>query len=267
MKTKIKHRVLVIGTFVLCALFSFDLQAQNSSGEKDKSLMKAIIHTPTNKIENSYSFYERLGFKVISKETPLIVTDGKAIIEVNPDRFARAGIKLFKKSWAQEVPKLKELTALINLPNGFLFYDPSGIAIYLIESDFNYPFMVADSSFSSLGNFAGLTLETADIKSSFIIYEILGFAKNMGAVEKGFVGLIGGDNFNIVLMSPLQSPHLFHNPSLTYFNGKKNLAVIKKIRELNIPIVEEISTFNKEGIVDNIIIRDPGGYGFFIFSD
>lgn len=46
-----------------------------------------------------------------------------------------------------------------------------------------------------------------------------------------------------------------------------NLAVIKKIRELNIPIVEEISTFNKEGIVDNIIIRDPGGYGFFIFSD
>ncbi len=259
-------QLILIGILIF-GLFSFDVSSQNPIGEKDKNLMKAIIHTPTNKIENSYSFYEKLGFKITSKENPLIVTDGKAIIEVNPDRFAREGIKLFKKSWASEIPKLKELTSLINLPNGFLFFDPSGVAIYLIESDFNYPFMVADSSFSSLGNFAGLTLETADIKRSFTIYEILGFAKNMGAVEKGFVGLIGGDNFNIVLMSPLQSPHLFHNPSLTYFNGKNNMAVIKKIRELNIPITEEISTFNKEGIVDNIIIRDPGGYGFFIFSD
>ncbi|MES2138749.1 MAG: hypothetical protein V4511_03520 [Bacteroidota bacterium] len=259
-------RIILTGILIFI-LFSLNLPAQNLIAKNEKNLMKAIIHTPTNKIEKSYSFYEKLGFKVISKENPLIVTDGKAIIEVNPDRFAREGIKLFKKSWASEVTNLKELTSLINLSNGFLFFDPSGIAIYLIESDFNFPFMVADSSFSSLGNFAGLTLETADIKRSFTIYEILGFAKNMGAVEKGFVGLIGGDNFNIVLMSPLQSPHLFHNPSLTYFNGKNNMAVIKKIRELNIPITEEISTFNKEGIVDNIIIRDPGGYGFFIFSD
>lgn len=259
-------QLTLIGILIFI-LFYFDLSAQNSIVEKDKILMKAIIHTPTNKSENSFSFYEKLGFKVISKENPVLVTDGKAIIEVNPDRFAREGIKLFKTSWAQEVPKLKELTALIKLPNGFLLYDPSGIAIYLIESDFNFPFEVADSSYSSLGNFAGLTLETGDISRSFIIYEILGFTKNMGAVEKGFVGLIGGDNFNIVLMSPLQSPHLFHNPSLTYFNGKKNIAIIKKIRELNTPITEEISTFNKERIIDNIIIRDPGGYGFFIFSD
>jgi len=54
---------------------------------------------------------------------------------------------------------------------------------------------------------------------------------------------------------------------LTYFNGKQNLEVIEKIRNNAIPITEEITHFNKEGIVDNIIIRDPGGYGFFIFSD
>ena len=29
----------------------------------------------------------------------------------------------------------------------------------------------------------------------------------------------------------------------------------------------KITQFNKEGIVDNVIIRDPGGYGFFIFND
>ncbi len=54
---------------------------------------------------------------------------------------------------------------------------------------------------------------------------------------------------------------------MTFFNGKDNLNLIAKIREAGIPITEEITHFNKENIVDNIIIRDPGGYGFFIFSD
>jgi hypothetical protein len=54
---------------------------------------------------------------------------------------------------------------------------------------------------------------------------------------------------------------------MTYFNGGNNMAVIGKIRSARIPIAEEITHFNKEGIVDNIIIRDPGGYGFFVFND
>jgi len=258
---------LTLTAILIFVLFSVDLSGQNSMKEKDKNLMKAIIHSPVNNIENSYSFYKKLGFTVISEEKPVLVTDGKIIIEINPDRLARAGIKLFKKSWTQEIEQLKSLTTVIKLPDGFLLYDPSGIAIYLVESDFSFKYSVADSSYSSLGNLAGLTLETGDISKSFIIYEILGFTKSMGAVDKGFVGLTGSDNFGITLMSPLQCPHLFYNPSLTYFNGKNNLAVIKKIRELNITITEEVTAFNKDGIADNIIIRDPGGYGFFIFSD
>jgi len=68
-------------------------------------------------------------------------------------------------------------------------------------------------------------------------------------------------------MQPYSCPHLFFNPSMTFFNGKENLQIIERIRNLDIPITEEIREFNKEGIADNIIIRDPGGYGFFIFSD
>ena len=45
------------------------------------------------------------------------------------------------------------------------------------------------------------------------------------------------------------------------------MEIIEKIRELNFPITEEITHFNDQGIVDNIIIRDPGGFGFFLFSD
>ena len=58
-----------------------------------------------------------------------------------------------------------------------------------------------------------------------------------------------------------------YNPSLTYFNGGKNLPVIAAIREAGIPITEEITHFNEDGIVDNVILRDPGGYGFYIFND
>ena len=54
---------------------------------------------------------------------------------------------------------------------------------------------------------------------------------------------------------------------MTYFNGGNNLAVIQDIREAGIPITEEITQFNDRGEVDNVIIRDPGGYGFFIFND
>ncbi len=68
-------------------------------------------------------------------------------------------------------------------------------------------------------------------------------------------------------MKPNACPHLFFNPSLTYFNGKNNIDIIAKIRALNISITEEITHFNKEGKVDNIIIRDPGGFGFFLFND
>lgn len=75
------------------------------------------------------------------------------------------------------------------------------------------------------------------------------------------------DGFVISLMKPFSCPHLFFNPSMTYFNGKDNLAVIRKIREAGIPITQEITAFNTEGIADNVILRDPGGYGFFVFND
>lgn len=43
--------------------------------------------------------------------------------------------------------------------------------------------------------------------------------------------------------------------------------MIEAVRKAGIPITEEITHFNSEGIVDNIIIRDPGGYGFYVFND
>jgi len=229
--------------------------------------MKSLIHTPTSKLEHSLDFYQKLNFKVISKKEPLIVTDGIAVIEINPDRFARAGVKLFKNKWNKEVAKLKKLTAVHKTKEGYLLSDPSGVWIYLVEGDPKIKYQPAKKSNSVLGNFAGLSIESVDIMKSTTIWKALGF-KISGTPEQGWATCTFDDGFGINIMKPLMCPHLFFNPSLTYFNGKENNpVVIQKIRDLKIPITEEITHFNDKGIVDNIIIRDPGGYGFFIFND
>jgi hypothetical protein len=228
--------------------------------------MQCIVHTPTNKTADSEHFYQTLGFNKIPSGSQLLFTDGKVVIEVNSQRQARAGIKLYQPSWEKERDKLAAFTHLTKLDNGYLLADPSGVWIYLVEGEPDWQAVEVENSYSTLGNFMGVTLETTDLKRSDALYEALGFTRTFGTVEKGMVAF-DHNGFGITVMKPLQCPHLFFNPSISYFNGPNNLAVIEKIRALHIPITEEITHFNKEGKVDNVIIRDPGGYGFFIFSD
>ncbi len=229
--------------------------------------MNTILQTPTNDLNQSLIFYKQLNFKVLSKENPTLVSDGKAVIEINPDRFARAGVKFYKSDWSSTVEKLKKITNVLSIEHGYLLGDNNGVWIYLMESNSTVNFDLGEVENSTLGNFAGLSLETTDIQKSIEVWEILGFSKTMGSVEQGWVAYENQDKMGVSFMQPNSCPHLFFNPSMTYFNGKNNLEIIAKIREVGIPITEEITHFNKEGIVDNIIIRDPGGYGFFIFSD
>jgi len=117
------------------------------------------------------------------------------------------------------------------------------------------------------GQFAGISLETIDINQSIHFWQSIGYTIQSGSRDQGWLTLSNGSGVDISLMKAGSCPHLFFNPSLTYFNGAKNLAIIKQLKTLQVPITEEITHFNKEGIVDNIIIRDPGGLGFFLFND
>lgn len=228
--------------------------------------MNTIIQTPTNDLAKSVDFYKKLQFTILSEADTVLLTDGNVMIEINPDRFARAGVKLYKDSWAKEVYNLKNYTTVLKNEQGYLLSDPSGTWIYLLESE--APSLDhRQAKPSVLGNFAGLSLETVDMQRAVEIWQLLGFPKSMGSMEQGWLSFKNADNVTVSIMKPNACPHLFFNPSLTYFNGKENPDIIQKVRDLSIPISEEITAFNKEGMVDNIIIRDPGGYGFFIFND
>lgn len=229
--------------------------------------MHAIIQTPTSDLSKSQDFYKKLGFTFLSDSDPCIVSDGSVIIEINPERYARAALILKDTSWQDVAEQLEKITDLVETNDGYLINDPSGGLIYLVETEDFEEFESVEKSSSLLGTFAGISFETIAIKRSIEIWKVLGFTKEQGDVSQGWVSLSNEDGFGVSFMIPNMCPHLFFNPSLTYFNGKDNIEIISKIRKLEIPITEEITVFNTENIVDNIIIRDPGGYGFFIFSD
>lgn len=209
--------------------------------------MHTWIHTPTPDLQHSLEFYRKLGFKILSENEPCHVTDGLAFIEINPDRFARAGLKFYADNWKNEVGQLGSTMSHAKIQDGYLLRDFNGIWVYLIENAPPEAPAKSDTSFALTGNFSGLSIETTDIQKSLDVWKVLGFNEQMGSPEQGWAGCSNADGLTISFMKPLTCPHLFFNPSLTYFNGKEgNPKVIKSIRELEIPITEEITYFNKE---------------------
>ena len=229
--------------------------------------MRSIVQTPTNNLAQSKSFYEKLNFDYHLINNRHYVMDGKLVIEINPDRFARAGVKIYKESWSAEVAALEAFTTVAKIEDGFLLSDSSGVWIYLMEQEFDLGLELDDEGKTLLGNYSGISLEGISIAETYKVWSLIGFKISMGGPNLAWMVTENEDGLAISFMGANSCPHLFFNPSLTYFNGKDNLDVIAKIRAEEIQITEEITHFNKEGIVDNIIVRDPGGLGFFIFSD
>ena len=226
--------------------------------------MKVIIQSPTRNIKLSKGFYTKANFQNLPGTN--YFCDGTSIIELNESQFCRPGVKLLAKSWKEEVKKLTRICSVTTTDDGFLIGDASGLWIYLVESDENIE-IPTNFSASLFGNNQGLSIETPDYDKTVSVWEVIGFKLAMGNKEQGWASLKHEDGLSVSIMAPNVCPHAFLNPSISFFNGKNNIDVISKIRDLKIPIYEEISHFNKEGIVDNIIVSDPGNIGFFIFSD
>ena len=232
-----------------------------------KNSIQTIAQSPTPNLEQSIDFYRRLGFYILSSEPISLVSDGKVPIQINTDRKARAGIRLYKNDWSEVLEKVKPYSNVIEEKGEYVAADPSGVHLYLSQ---NPPAALGDQSQeqpAKTGNFAGISIESLNFERSVQFWQAVGYDISSGGADQGWVSLSNGSSIDISLMAAGSCPHLFFNPSFTYFNGAKNPEVIQSIRETGVPITEEITVFNQEGIVDNIIIRDPGGFGFFLFSD
>ncbi len=227
----------------------------------------AVIQTCTGNLAESKAFYQKLAFELLSEKEPTLFTDGKMLLEINPDNFVRTGLKLYQSDWTETISLLKTVTAVIAFDGGHLVSDSNGVKVYLMDGEFKGDYEITGESKAVLGNFAGLSIEAVDVKKTVQFWKMLGYKKTMGSIEQGWIAFENGTSIGVSIMKPMVCPHLFFNPGLTFFNGGKNLPIIKKIKTVGISIAEEITVFNKEGIVDNVIICDPGGLGFFIFND
>jgi hypothetical protein len=147
--------------------------------------MKTIIQTPTNNIEESLNFYSKLKFGTLTHKNLILVTDGKAVIQINPDRFARAGVKFYSKDWKEAVDQLEKLTPVVKTEEGYLLSDPSGTWIYLVENEEITNAQINSIKPSVLGNFAGISLEVISIKKSFGNLEPFGIFTQHGLSGSG----------------------------------------------------------------------------------
>ncbi len=226
--------------------------------------MRTIIHTPTPDPAASTAYYEALGFELRESAGRSVFCDSQFEVEVNADRKARAGLRLIQPSWSDEIAALDGVAPVHDLDDGHVVVDPSNVWIYLTEGDEGEP--ERSDTPCKLGSFAGLSLETGDLERSAAVWGALGF-KTEADLAASWVTSMNADGFGVTWMRPGNCPHLFFNPGLTFFNSGKNLEIISAIRDAGVEIAEEITVFNDDGVVDNVIVRDPGGYGAFVFND
>lgn len=229
--------------------------------------MQAFIQSPARDLQKSKKFYENLGFVVIQNDEGCFATDGVSVLKLNTDAYARPGLILYIENCSNIIEQLKKHFPVIENKDSFQFVEFSGTVIYLQKQPLYAINFQEGVGASVLGNNSGVSLETPSIAASMEIWQLLGFSLIQGSADAGWVTLQNAEGVNISLMALNTCPHLFHNPSLTFFNGKNNNAIINIIRDLNIEIDEEVVVFNKNCEVDNVVLRDPGGVGFFVFND
>ena len=227
--------------------------------------MQLFLQTCTPNIQLSKNYFSALDFELKDLEGYTIAYDQQMHIMIDHNRGGRKGLTLIKENWDKEIAKITPHLRVIQKENVYYFISPSGTRFALrAEAKIDIP---VTQSKCMLGNYAGVSIETLDIESSMAVMQALGFEHNSGSMEQGWVGYTDQDQNVISLMAPFACPHLFMNPSGTFFNSGTNPKIIAEVRKKQIPIFEEITVFNSKSEVDNIIMQEPGGLGFFVFND
>ena len=203
-----------------------------------------LLESPLIKKEESITFYTKLGFDVDYTNGVYLAKENRFGIVLNPDKNSSVALRIYGR---------KKTTS---------FVSPSGVLIRLFNHE--CPFALGEKS-SILGNYSGISLETNSLRDSFLFWQELGFEGNYSP-SPGWIEL-SNKGQQLSIQKAKLCPHVFHNPSVSFFNGQKNKKIIHKIKQVELPIEEEVRFSSQEEVAQNIILKDPGGIGFFIFND
>lgn len=218
-----------------------------------------IFQSPAVDIERSKDFYLKAGFHLVEQDDRLYAVDQSVAFFLNPLRSARPAVLYY--AGVDEVRP--DIFKKVN--EQWVGAGPSNVPFVF---EHRSPLRLDTSAESIFGNYAGLTLETLYLDKSIRFYRPMGFEPVGTDFSQGYLALTHPSGFSITLLRFGMCPHSFCNPSISYFNGKEgNPGVLQAVRANGLPVFEEVTFFNPNGEVDNIILRDPGGIGFFLFND
>ena len=110
-------------------------------------------------------------------------------MRINPDRYARAGIKIYAEDWKNEVSSMGNVGEVLETKNGFVVADPNGVWIYLENGSPGFEHETEPESFGLTGNYAGLSIEAHDIDKNSEIFGKANWFQNIAAAILRKVGL------------------------------------------------------------------------------
>lgn len=226
--------------------------------------MSLCLTTPAPNPERSATLLAQLGFEPVVDGAALW-TDGAALLHVDPAPRARAGIQVWRDELGDGAAACLGGPEAAKFDGGQLLVAPSGTPVWVMDG--TRPEVELGSRGGVLGKFAGISLETPSLARSVEFWgSLLGARVEAGGVEQGWLTLRRAGMADLSCMAHLACPHSFANPSFTYFNGGDNPSVIDDVRRRGVSIFEEVAGAGG-GPAQNIILREPGGVGFFVFND
>jgi hypothetical protein len=228
--------------------------------------VKRFLQSPTPRLEKSISFYQQSNFNQFEFGGMPFFSDGKLTIRINPERTSHCGLVILTEDTSSFEKKLSAFQKPIKTESGLVTTCPAGIRIYIEKSNKSIP--TIEEKTPPLVNSMGFSIECTDMHATVAFNKALDYKIWIGKPEVGWLVMQEDGGHAVSLIKAGACPHLFFNPSVSFFNSKEgNPIIIEGLRKRCIPIAEEIKHFNTEGIVNNVIVRDPGGLGFFIFND
>ena len=240
----------------------------------------------TGNVDASFALYEKLGFKVIARDTVpnpwLQISDGSIMILLNEDGMKYMGLTYFAKDMDQKVAALErfgiEFALKTDKEGKFfqgIFFSPDSLGVSLINYDpskIYQPKGLTMRNFPSedimkpeklpnpkCGIFGEFSHPVKDLKISISYWEKLGF-QSLSVNEEPYPWAILSDGLNIL---GLHQTDDFDHPAITYFAPDMG-ARIKKLKEEGL---ESITVFQGEGgNSNNVVVTTPEGQKIFLFS-
>lgn len=224
--------------------------------------MILCVTTPAPRPAESLSALARLGFEPVDGSAGLL-SDGAAALAMDGAPAGRLGLRVWRSALAEGAEPWIERQGPVAFEGGRLLQAPSGARVEVLDGD--PPALELSDRGRVLGGFAGVSLESPSLARSLEFWgALLGASLSAGGAEQGWVTARVEGGPDLSFMAPFACPHSFVNPSLTYFNGGRNAEVIADLERRGAPVFEVVGG---DDPAENVILREPGGVGFFVFND